>query len=180
LRQYRYVNNLSLTNRLMRLLWGIVYQLFFRPTPRWALHSWRCLILRGFRAQIGEGCRIDPTARIWAPWNLVVGDYVAIAEGVDLYNVAPIHIGSKVAVSQHSFLCTASHDITSLSRPLVHSPISIANHAWIAAGVMLHPGVVVEEGVVVAARAVLRGRAQAWSIWAGNPARQVGERKIAS
>jgi putative colanic acid biosynthesis acetyltransferase WcaF len=177
-KDYRYVNRLPLTNRLRRLLWGVCQMLLFRPTPRWALHAWRAAILRCFGAEIGVGCRIDPRARIWAPWNLSLGDFVAIGEYVDLYNVDRITVGSKAAISQRAFLCTASHDISSLMRPLTHKPIEIGQHAWIAAEAMLYPGAAVEEGAVVAARAVLRGRAGAWTIWAGNPAREVGKRVL--
>ena len=178
MKQFRYVDQLSHEDRLARLLWGIVYWLAFRPTPRWTLHAWRRSVLRLFGAQIGAGCRIDPRVRIWAPWKIVFGDYVAIAEGVDIYSVDRIEIGSKVTISQRTFLCTASHDITDLRRPLIHAPIAISNHCWIAAEVMVHPGTTIEEGAVVAARAVLRHNASAWTIWAGNPARQVGHRKL--
>jgi len=163
---------------MRRLLWGVCRALLFRPTPRWALHIWRAALLRWFGAEIGVGCRIDPRARIWAPWNLSLGDFVAIGEHVDLYNVDQIRIGSKTAISQRAFLCTASHDISSLMRPLTLAPIEIGQHAWIAAEAMLHPGATVEEGAVVAARAVLRGRANAWTVWAGNPALEVGKRVI--
>lgn len=136
------------------------------------------MLLRGFGARVGAECRIDPSARIWLPANLELGDYVAIGEGADIYCVAPITIGSKVAVSQRTFLCTASHDITSLARPLTHAPITICDHAWIAAEAMVYPGAEVGEGAVIAARAVLRGTATSWGIYAGNPARHVGERTL--
>lgn len=178
MKEYRYINRLTLANRLKRLLWGVCQTMLFRPTPRWALHAWRASLLRWFGAEIGIGCRIDPRSRIWAPWNLSLGDFVAIGENVDVYNVDRIAIGSKAAISQGAFLCTASHDISSLSRPLTHAPIEIGKHAWIAAEAMLHPGSTVEDGAVVAARAVLRGRAAAWTIWAGNPAHEVGKRTL--
>jgi len=179
-RSLRYQNSLSVGNRLGRAVWGVAYLCLFRPTPRWALHGWRRAVLRLFGAKIGEGCRIDPSVKIWAPWNLRVGDYVAIAERCDIYNVAPIMIGSKAAVSQRSFLCTASHDISSLLRPLTHEPIIIGAHAWIAAEAMVLPGAQVGEGAVIAARGVLRGLAAPWTIYAGNPACQVGTRRLGS
>ena len=179
MKELRYVNRLSTRNKLSRLLWGVACLLLFRPTPRWALHGWRRALLRAFGARIGQGCRIDPSARIWLPANLVLGDFVAIGEGAELYCVAPITLGSKVAISQRAFLCTASHDITTLNRPLTHAPITIADHAWVAAEAMLFPGVQLGEGAVIAARAVVRGQVAPWTIHAGNPARHVGERKLA-
>lgn len=107
-----------------------------------------------------------------------MGDYVAIAEGVDIYSVSRVSIGSKVTISQRAFLCTASHEIKSLTRPLIYAPISIADHVWVAAEAMIHPGVSIAEGAVIAARGVLRNDAPAWTIWAGNPAREVGKRNI--
>lgn len=178
MKQLQYKNQLTHRNRLARLLWGIAYTLAFRPTPRWAMNGWRRAILRIFGAKVGVGCRIDPSARIWAPWNLDIGDYVGIGESVGLYTVDNIKIGSKVTISQRVFVCTASHDIAYLDRPLVHAPIVVCDHAWIAAEAMLHPGVTVGEGAVIAARAVLRGKAPAWTVWAGNPAREVGLRLI--
>ena len=174
----RYVNRLGVRNKMTRLLWGAVYGLLFRPTPRWALHGWRRGLLRAFGAQVGAGCRIDPTARIWMPPNLRLGEYVAIGEGADIYCVAPISIGSKVAISHRAFLCTASHDITDLKRPLTHAPITIENHVWIAAEAMVFPGAQIGQGAVIAARAAFRGKAAAWTIHAGNPARQVGTRTL--
>ena len=178
MKQYRYINRLSLRNRVTRMAWGVVRTLLFRPTPRWALHGWRRALLRAFGATVGVGCRIDPSVRIWLPSNLRLGDYVAIAEDTDIYCVAPITIGSKVAISQRAFLCTASHDITHLTRPLNRAPIFIGDHVWIAAEAMIYPGACLGEGAVVAARGVFRGTAVPWTIHAGNPSRQVGMRRL--
>lgn len=178
MKNQRYINKLGVWNKIYRLLWGVVYVLLFRPTPRWTLHGWRRGLLRVFGAHVGAGCRIDPTARIWVPANLRLGEYVAIGEGADIYCVAPITIGAKVAISQRAFLCTASHDITDLKRPLTTAPISIENNVWIAAEAMLFPNTKICEGAVIAARAAFRGKAAAWTIYAGNPARQVGTRTL--
>lgn len=178
MKQLRYVNQLNTHNKLSRLAWGLAYALLFRPTPRWALHGWRRMVLRAAGARVGAGCRVDPSARIWLPANLELGDYVAIGEGVDIYCVASITIGSKVAVSQRAFLCTASHDIASLTRPLTHASITIGDHAWIAAEAMVFPGAQVGEGAVIAARAAFRGVAAPWTVHAGNPARHVADRTL--
>lgn len=178
MRQHRYVNRLGFGNRLARLTWNVARMLLFRPTPRWAMHGWRRAVLRAFGSRVGAGCRIDPAARIWLPANLHLGDYVAIGAGADIYCVAPITLGSKVAISQRAFLCCASHDISRLDRPLTRAPITVADHAWIAAEAMVLPGVRIGEGAVVAARAVLRHDAEPWSIHAGNPAQRVGTRRL--
>jgi putative colanic acid biosynthesis acetyltransferase WcaF len=177
--QLKYVDTLPRSNKARRLLWGIVYQLLFRPTPRWMLHNWRRWLLRCFGAKVGVGCRIAPTCSIWAPWNLEIGDYTAIGDGVDVYAMAKITLGSKVTVSQRSFLCTGSHDTRSLLRPLVTREIVIKDHVWVAAEAFIHPGCVLEEGCVVGARSVVTASQPAWMICVGAPCRPLKTRDIA-
>jgi putative colanic acid biosynthesis acetyltransferase WcaF len=133
------------------------------------LHGWRRSLLRFFGAKIGEGSKIAPSCRIWAPWNLVVGDYTALGDGVDCYNVGTITIGYKVAISQRSFLCSATHDPGSLLRPLVVKPIVIQNHAWVAAESLILPGVTIGEGAVIGARSVVTRDMAPWYICVGMP-----------
>jgi putative colanic acid biosynthesis acetyltransferase WcaF len=174
----RYVDNLSHRNKLARLLWEVVWLLFFRPTPRWTLHAWRRCLLRCFGAKVGRGSLVAPDCFVWAPWHLEIGDYSVLSSGVDCYCVNKIRIGSKVAVSQRSFLCTASHDTRSLKRPLITKPIDIGNHVWIAAEAMVLPGVTIAEGAVIGARSVVSSDMPAWMICVGNPCRAVKRRGL--
>lgn len=174
----RYRNGFSGTAKLRRWAWEVVWLLAFRPTPRWALHGWRRFLLRSFGAEIGTGCRIAPSCRIWAPWNLVMGEFSALGDGVDCYSMDRITIGSKVAVSQRSFLCAGSHDIHSLSRPLITGPITIEDHVWIAAESFVHPNVVIRVGAVIGARSVVLKEMPAWSVCAGHPCRKIKDRTV--
>lgn len=177
-RSLRYRNDFTATAKLRRFAWEVVWLLAFRPTPRWALHGWRRQLLRWFGAEVGAGCRIAPSCRVWAPWNLVMGEFSALGDGVDCYSMGRITIGSKVAVSQRSFLCAGSHDVRSLSRPLTTHPIVIQDHVWIAAESFVHPNVVIREGAVIGARSVVLKDMPAWSICAGNPCRRIKARDL--
>lgn len=177
-RQYKYVDTLPPSNRLKRLAWEVVWLLFFRTTPRWALHGWRRGLLRLFGASIGPGSKIAPSCRIWAPWNLEMGSLSVLGDQVDCYTMDKIHIGSKVAVSQRAFLCTGTHDTTSLLRPLVTGPITLHDHVWIAAECLVHPNVSIGEGTVVGARSVVTRSLPAWSICVGSPCRPVKPRLL--
>lgn len=174
----RYRSGFTAGDKLRRFAWELVWLLAFRPTPRWALHGWRRFLLRAFGARIGTGCRIAPSCRVWAPWNLSMGAFSALGDGVDCYSMDRITIGSKVAVSQRSFLCAGSHEIASLSRPLVTGPIVIGDHAWIAAESFVHMGVVVHEGAVIGARSVVLKDMPAWTVCAGHPCRPIKERVL--
>lgn len=160
---------LSVGNKLGRALWHVVWSLLYRPTPRF-MHPWRCLLLRLFGAKLGKGVHPYPSARIWAPWNLEMGDHACLSEYVDCYCVDKIRIGAYSTVSQYSFLCTASHDYSKAGMPLVTAPINIAGHVWITADVFVGPGVSIGEGAVITARSSVFSDIPAWVVARGNPA----------
>ncbi|MFP3504717.1 putative colanic acid biosynthesis acetyltransferase [Burkholderia sp. SIMBA_062] len=108
---------------------------------------------------------------------LEIGSHVGIADGVILYNMANIKIGSYVVISQGAHLCAGSHDIHSRNFQLVTRPITVGDHAWICAEAFLMPGAVVPEGAVVGARAVVsRPLEEQWAVYAGMPARRINLR----
>jgi len=169
----------SLQNRIARGVWGAVYALAFRPSPR-PLHAWRAFLLRLFGARLGRNVHVHSLARIWAPWNLEVGDNVGIADSVIIYNMAQIRIGSFSTVSTGSHLCGGSHDIDSANFQLIAGPIDIAPYVWICAEAFIAQNVCIPEGAVIAARAVVTGSPpDPWTVYAGVPARAVRRRSQA-
>jgi len=169
-------SELSLANRAGRAAWGLVWLLLFRPSLR-PLHAWRCFLLRIFGARVGRGVKVYNSARIWAPWNLVMGDYSVLGDAVDCYDVNRIEIGAHSIVSQYSFLCTATHDADQPHFPLVTAPIRIGAQAWVAADVFVGPGVTVGEGAVVGARSSVFKDVEPWTLVGGTPARLIRHRQ---
>lgn len=166
-----------LRNRLLRFFWGIVYALLFRPSPR-SLHGWRSFLLRAFGATIGRNCHIYPGARIWAPWNLSCGDQAAIADGAIIYNPKQVTLGSHAIISQEAYLCGATHDYEDPGFPLVSSDISVGAYAWVCARASVQPGVSIGEGAVLGLGAVATRNLDAWSVYAGVPARRIKARVL--
>lgn len=170
-----YQNRLSFGNKVARALWGAVWLLLYRPSPRPA-HFWRRFLLRCFGAKVGRGAKPYPGLRVWAPWNLELGAHCWVADGVDCYSVGPIRIGDGAVVSQRAFLCTATHDYTTPAFSLVVLPITIGPDAWVAAEAFVGPGVAVGAGAVVGARACVVRDVPEWVVVAGNPARVLKSR----
>jgi putative colanic acid biosynthesis acetyltransferase WcaF len=135
------------------------------------------MLLRTFGAQIGEGVHVYPGAKIWAPWNLRIGRFAGIADGVTLYAMDLITIGEYAVISQGSYLCGGTHDYNAENFQLIVKPVVIGAHAWVCAEAFVHPGVNVPEGAVIGARAVVsRSPDVAWAVYAGHPCVQVGVR----
>lgn len=167
----------SRSNRIKRLLWGIVYTLLFRPSPRPA-HAWRAMLLRLFGAKLGSDVHVYAKVVVWAPWNLDIADRVGVADGAELYNIALIRLEENVVVSQAAFLCTGTHDFEDPGFQLYAKPITVRREAWVAAQAFVGPGVTVGEGAVVGARAVVVRDVEPWTVVAGNPAKVVKTRKL--
>jgi len=160
----------SARNRLARALWGVAYILLFRPSPR-PLHGWRRFLLKLFGAKLGTKAKVFSSARVFAPWNLTMGDYSTIAPDVDCYSAGPISIGSHSTVSQYSYLCGATHDFEHPNMVLTTSTITIGSQVWVCADVFVGPGVTIGDGVVVGARSSVFGDLPPWMVCTGSPAR---------
>ena len=165
----------SLSNRLARAVWNVVYVLLFRFSPR-PLHAFRAFLLRLFGAKLGDGCHIYPKAIIWAPWNLECGDQVGIADQAIIYNQATIRLGKRVVISQGAHLCSGTHDYTDPRFPLIANPIVVGGSAWIAAEAFVHPGITIGEGAVIGARSVVTKDMPPWMVCVGHPCQPVKPR----
>ena len=154
------------------------WTLLARPFPRNIFMSWKRFLLRLFGAKISKTAGVYSSATIFMPWNLEMKEHAVIGPGVDCYNAVPIILGNYAVVSQRTYLCTASHDITLNSHPQIERPIIIEDRAWVAAEAFVGPGVTVGEGAVVGARACVFKDVEPWCVVGGNPAKFIKKRVI--
>jgi putative colanic acid biosynthesis acetyltransferase WcaF len=131
-----------------------------------------------FGARVGRRAKVFPSTRVWAPWNLTLGDFACLSHDVDCYCVAPVKIGSHATVSQYSYLCAATHDVADPHMRLVTAPITIMDQAWVCARVFVAPGVTIGQGAVAGACSVVVNDVPPWTIVGGNPARRLRERRL--
>lgn len=173
-----YQNSLGRKNQLARLFWNLVWGIFARPLPRSVGNGWKLFLLRLFGAKVHSTSVVYSSVRIYMPWNLEMKAYSCLSPEVDCYNVDKIVIGEHATVSQKTYLCAASHDISKSNHPLITAPIIIQDQAWIGASAFIGMGVTVGEGAVVGATASVYKNVDPWTVVGGNPARLIKKREI--
>lgn len=166
----------SVGNRVRRMMWTICWAVFYRFSPR-PFFAWRALLLRMFGAKLGPTCKFYPSSRIWAPWNLICADLVAVGDGAEIYNPAPVRLGSHAILSQGAYLCGATHDFDDPAFPLLAYAMEVGAYAWVCARACVGPGVNVGEGAVLGLASVATRDLEPWGVYAGSPAVKVKERK---
>jgi putative colanic acid biosynthesis acetyltransferase WcaF len=156
-------------------LWWLVQATVFRASPQ-VLYGLRRWLLRLFGARVGKGVLIRPTVTVTYPWKVSIDDYAWIGDDVVLYSLGDIHVGRNAVVSQHSYICTGSHDYQSLSFDIYAKPVIIEDEAWLATDVYVAPGVRIGKGAVVGARSSVFADLPAMMVSVGSPARPIRPR----
>lgn len=160
----------------LRVLWGLG-KLAFRLTPR-PCFGWRRAILRMFGAKVGGQVNIYPSATIYYPWNLEVGEGSAIGEWALVYNLGQVTIGARTTISQRVHLCAGTHDYRKPDMPLVKPPIVIGDEVWVCADAFIGPNVKIGDRAIVGAAAVVMKTVEDSIIVGGNPAKFIKNRNI--
>ncbi|PAY18790.1 hypothetical protein CKO51_14570 [Rhodopirellula sp. SM50] len=169
------------------------------------LVSWRtrafCWSIRGARLQpkvnIGARCRMDYPHGIWLGtrvtleddvWlklvnqqaKLDVGAFTFFGRGTELDVSQRVSIGSNVLIAPRVFITDHSHNsrrgLPINQQGCNSQAVSIGNDVWIGTGATILSGVTIGDGAVIGAGAVVRSHVPDHEIWAGVPARRIGER----
>jgi putative colanic acid biosynthesis acetyltransferase WcaF len=134
--------------------------------------------LKLFGAKIEWTSHVYASTKIWAPWNLELGEYSTLGPYVDCYNQGKITIGANTVISQKTYLCASTHDYTKSDFPLLLRPITIGNGVWISADAFIGPGVIISDKAIVAARSVVVKSIDESKICGGNPAKFIKMRQV--
>ncbi len=160
-----------------RILWYFVNYIFFSSflVP---LNFVKLFFLKIFNSHVEDSVLIKPRVNIKYPWNISLGSYTWIGEGVWLDSLAQINIGNNVCISQGAYLCTGNHDWTDQSFGLIVKPIVVEDGAWIGAKAIILPGVRIGTHSVICAGSVVTHDTEPYMVYAGNPAVKIKERII--
>ena len=108
--------------------------------------------------------------------EVVIGSFCTIVGGVIATN-GRVEIGDYSFVAHEVVLADESFALPALSPNRSHGPrptIRVGKNVWIGARAILLGDVDIGEGAIIGAAAVIRGRIPPFTIFAGNPGRQVG------
>ena len=142
--------------------------------------------VRGTLIQVGPRTVIDSFVKIkpaGGMGDVVIGADCAINSGTVIYTGNGVRIGDAVAIAANCTLAPTNHAIADRDRLIrdqgfqpSKGGIVIEDDVWLGANVVLLDGALLRKGCVIAAGSVVRGEVEAYAIYAGAPARRIGER----
>lgn len=165
-------------NTVGRYVWTIMWRIAVIPFPRKSGMWLKRTLIRLWGGQISESAIVYSSAKIFAPWNLVMHAHSCIGPDTDIYNAAMVILKDSAIVSQYSYLCTATHDIRSKDFNLYSLPITLEKLSWVSSKCFIGPGVTIGEGAVVGASASVYKDVPEWTVVGGNPAKEINKRVI--
>jgi dTDP-4-amino-4,6-dideoxy-D-glucose acyltransferase len=138
--------------------------------------------------RIGNHVRIDDFCVLSAgEGGIVIGSFIHVAVFSSLMGAGKITLQDFCNLSARTSIYSSNDDYSGvhMTNPTIppeftgvtHAPVTIGRHAIIGAGSVLLPGVILEEGVAVGALSLVDRNCQAFGIYAGCPARRIGNRK---
>jgi acetyltransferase-like isoleucine patch superfamily enzyme len=150
------------------------------------IDSWREGTLRlATGAQVERGTILNLGDAHNGYGTLIVGERTWIGQynNLRLAGGTTIRIGAGCLISQFCTIVAANHsigrDVKIADAPssLERRDVTIGDDVWLGAGTIVLPGVTIGDGAVIGAGSVVTHDVAAYEIWAGNPAKKIGDRR---
>ncbi len=127
---------------------------------------------------MGKNISIKPNVTIKYPWMLEIGNNVWIGENAWIDNLANVSIGNNVCLSQGCLLLGGNHDYTKKTFDLIVKSITLEDGVWIGGKAIVCGGVTCKTHSVLSAGSVATSDLESLSVYQGNPAIKMKQRKI--
>lgn len=154
------------------------------------LRDWYLVNVTWRRYKIASGFHAGARVRIWARTQLVIGKNFYIGRGSSIET--DCIIGNDVIIANNvGIIGKFDHNYQQIGTPIrlasqirdkdynwkgLNLTTKIGNDVWIGYGAIIVGGIEIEEGAIIAAGAVVTKNVPSYSIYAGNPARKIGDR----
>lgn len=137
--------------------------------------------------QIGSNCDIQNNTTFWiqSPFKesnkIIIGDNVFVGRNTEFNCCDNIQIGNNCLIASSSVFVDSSHtynkDQLIAEQPPIFKKIILDEDVWVGTGCKILYGVHLGKGCIIGAGAVVNKSVPPYEIWAGVPARKIGERK---
>ena len=140
------------------------------------------------RIEIGDNTRIDDFCVLSAcEGGISIGKHAHVAVYTSLIGAGRIEIGDFANLSSRVSVYSSNDDysgeyMTNPTVPPEHTnvtklPVTIGSHVIVGSGSVILPGVTLRSGAVVGALSLIKSDCDAFGIYAGIPAKRIGDRK---
>ncbi|OGM13434.1 hypothetical protein A3D84_00650 [Candidatus Woesebacteria bacterium RIFCSPHIGHO2_02_FULL_42_20] len=173
--------NTAVKKGLQRVFsWMIDFKLFIIHGVSLHLPLWsvRKAIFSLFGVKIGKGSIIHMGCKFFEPSGVEIGQDTVVGEGAFLDGRAKLVVGNHVAVASQVLIYNSEHDISSDTFEATNAPVAIGDYVFVGPRAIILPGVSVGAGAVIAAGAVVTKDVPSFAIVGGVPAKIISERKL--
>jgi virginiamycin A acetyltransferase len=142
--------------------------------------------VRGTRIVIGADVFIDSFVKIkpvGGSGDLQIGEGSFINSGCVLYTGNGIRIGRKSAIAANCTFAPVNHAYAARNTLITDQGflpskggIAMGDDVWIGANCVILDGADIGDGCVVGAGSIVRGKLDAYGVYAGSPLKKIGER----
>lgn len=124
------------------------------------------VISAGNGVQIGRNVHVGAHCILTGASAIALGDFSGLSHGVKIYSSSDDYSGTAMTNPTVPKEYRQTHD----------ADVCVGRHAIIGSGSVILPGCGIGEGAAVGALSLVNRALDAWSIYAGAPARRVGPR----
>ena len=107
--------------------------------------------------------------------ELTIGNEVFLNEGVSVAASSRIVIGDNCLIGDNVQIHDSDYHQVDVDRPMRVLPIEIGRNVWIGRNAIISPGVTIGDHAIIGAGSVVTQSVPARMIYAGIPAREIGE-----
>lgn len=144
----------------------------FVPSHRLRLFYYR----RAMKFSIGTGSSILMGCKFDCAGGLSMGENSTINDGCFLDTRGGIRIGSNTALTSGVWISTVKHDIETPNFAAIAAPVEIGDYVFVGRRATILQGCKLGAGAILGAGSVLTKSIPDFEVWAGNPAKKIGER----
>lgn len=150
----------------------LILDMSFHLPPAFFRAAAAKIVLRKF----GKGSQLCRHVRFISPKRISIGDNCFINRNVVIDGRTGITVGNNVDIGEYSSVWSLEHDVHHSDHKCIGAPTEIGSHVWIAPHSIILPGVKIGEGAVISTGSVVTKDVPPYAIYAGIPAKKIGER----